>query len=80
MADRIRRSCVTCERESLATATAKILFAPRTAFAWFLHPPRAAKCLKGGRVFPDFLERMLAHRPEFETGDGFRCVAGQHFA
>ena len=38
------------------------------------------KALKAGEFVPDVGERMLAHVPEFEPGNGFGGVARQHLA
>src|SRR5208282_181955 len=80
MADRVGRAGVAGERESLAAAAAEVDVAPRAASARLLHPGGAAEGIKGRRIFPDIVERMLPYRPEFETGYGLRCVARQHLA
>src|SRR5262245_35593318 len=78
VADRIGRRGVAQERKGLATAAAKILLAPRAACARLLHPAGATKGVEGRRVLPDVGERMLAHRPEFETRNALGGVAREH--
>src|SRR5919206_5160760 len=76
----VRGARIARERERLTTAAAEILPPPWTARARLLHPIGAAEGLKRRRVLPDILDRMLAHRPEFETRNGFCRMAWQHLA
>ena len=80
VAHRVGRGRVAGEREGLAAAAAEIQLAARAARARLLHPGGAAEGIEGRRVRPDVGERMLAHVPEFEPGNRFRGVAGQHLA
>src|SRR5262249_22309741 len=78
MANRVSDAGVAGQRKGLAAASAEILVASRTGPAWLLHPLRAAKRIEGRRSCPDVAERMIAHRPEFESGDAFRRMARQN--
>ena len=64
----------------LAAAAAEIDLPPRTACARLLHPGGSAEGIEGRRIRPDVGERVLAHRPEFKTGNGLGSVAVQHLA
>src|SRR5262249_60948027 len=80
LADRVGSRGVAGEREGLAAAAAEILLAAWAARARLLHPGGAAEGIEGRRVRPDVGERVLAYVPEFEPGNRFRSVAGQHLA
>jgi len=68
------------KRESLAAAPAEIQFAPRAGHARRLHPFGAAEGIERRGVHPDIAKRTLAHVPEFQPGDRFSGVTGQHLA
>src|SRR3984957_19792890 len=69
MTDRIGGGSVAGQRKGLAAAAAEIDVAAGAALARFFHPRRAAEGIESRRILPDIGERMLSHRPEFETWD-----------
>jgi hypothetical protein len=60
-ADRIRGGGVGSEKESLATAAAKIQRATVAGFAGFLHPCFTAEFLKRVGYFPDFSQAAVLY-------------------
>src|SRR5262249_60772442 len=80
VADRTGGRGIAGEQEGLAAAAAEILVPPRATAARLAHPVGAAEGAEGRGVAPDIGERVVAHRPELEPGDGFRRMARQHAA
>jgi len=76
-ANRIGGRGVSCEKQGLAAATAKVLLAAITAPARFLHPFFTTKFLKGVGIFPDFAQAARLHVSKFQAGNNLGCVAGK---
>src|SRR5580704_3320009 len=76
----VGRGGVAYECQRLAAAAAPVDLAPVARAAGLLHPFRAAEGLEGRIVTPDLGQRVLAHVPELEARNRFRCMAGQSLA
>src|SRR6185436_9526317 len=80
-AGRVGIAGVAGQRKGLAAAAAEIDFLEFAALARFGHPAGAAIAVEGLGVLPDPGDRMIgAYGFEFEPGDAFRRMAGQHLA
>src|SRR5205085_1857321 len=77
-ARRVGIAGVAGEGEGLAAAAAPVDLAKVAALAGLGHPSRAAIGLKGRRIIPDPVDRMVAHRFEGERGDALGGVTREH--
>src|SRR5215468_8519227 len=80
MTDRIGGAGVAGEGEGLAAAAAEIDLTALAAPARLGQEIGPAEGIEGGVVLPNLAQRMVFHRPEFETRDRFRRMARQHAA